>query len=357
MLLLDNCEHLLGACSALAEALLGRCPHVHILATSRQPLGIPAEVVQPVLPLDVPPVDAPEEHLLDYAAGQLFLERARSAAPHLRLGPEDARHIGAICRQLEGLPLALELAAARVRGLAPMDLATHLDAPLNVLRAPGRSRPRQASLRAAIDWSYALLEPEQRVVLRQLSVFSGGWTLRAVEAVCGAATTYELAHLIDHSLVQFDARDPIAPRYRLLETVRQYAFEQLTRAEEVSDVAGRHLDYFVTFAEQAERGLDGAEPASWLRVLDAESANVRVACQSALDRGDAQSALRLVGAMASYWDMRGQRSAGLAFARSALTLMPRGASRARAKALRGAGRRRLPRAMRSASSGSRIASR
>jgi predicted ATPase/DNA-binding XRE family transcriptional regulator len=338
LLVLDNAEHVLCATAALVEALLGRCPELQVLVTSRQPLGLTCERVQNVRTLEVPPKDVPAEAetLAEYPAVQLFLERGRMVQSDLSLTPDSAGAIASICRQLDGVPLALELAAARLRGLSVQELAHRLEDPLSLLTSVTHRAAHQKSLRATIDWSYALLDEKQRRLLRWLSVFSGGWTLDAAEAVVGGACAAALLELVDHSLVQVELR--AEPRYRLLETVRQYAFEQLSNEAE-SDAAGAaHFSYCLRFLESADAEWDGPRQAHWAARLDDEQANVRAALRWASDQKRGHDAIRLAGRLGAYWHLRGHRSEGLGWLESSLRLPGASDTAARAMALRAAGR-------------------
>jgi predicted ATPase/transcriptional regulator with XRE-family HTH domain len=310
LLLLDNCEHLIDASARLAEALLQRCPTVRILATSREGLGITGEVRWRVPPLAVPPDDAarPIVEVTEYAAARLFVERARAALPTFDPG-EQAAAIAHVCRRLDGMPLAIELAAALTPVLSAEQIATRLDRRLDLLAGGSRTAlPRQQTLRAAIDWSYdLLLEPERRL-LRRLAVFSGDWTLEAAETVCsgGADDVLELlGRLVAKSLVQVDDGGHV--HYRLLETIRQYALEKLEGSGEAASMHERHLDWFVALAERAEPHLIGADQVVWLDALDAERDNLRAALAWCWSGGQAESGLRLIGALRWYWYVRDDR--------------------------------------------------
>jgi predicted ATPase len=338
LLVLDNAEHVVCATAALVEALLGRCPALQILVTSRQPLGLACERVQNVKPLAVPPTDAPAEaeSLAEYPAVQLFLERARMVQPDLGLTRESAAAIASICRQLDGVPLALELAAARLRGLSVQDLVLRLEDPLALLSSVTHRAAHQKSLRATIDWSYALLDETQRRLLRWVSVFSGGWTLDAAEAVVGGTCAAALLELVDHSLVQVEIRDE--PRYRLLETVRQYASEQLSLEAESDAARAAHFTYCLRLLELADTEWDGPEQAHWAARLDDEQANVRAALHWAFDKKRGHDAVRLAGRMGAYWHLRGHRTEGLDWLEASLRLPGASDTAARATALRAAGR-------------------
>jgi predicted ATPase/DNA-binding SARP family transcriptional activator len=327
LVVLDNCEHLVAACAELAERLLRAGPSVRVLATSREVLGVPGEAVWPVPPLAVPdpaavdldpdatadaadlgaggldadPELAPEA-LVRYDAVRLFLERATTADPGFALDAGNAAVVGEVCRRLDGLPLAIELAAARVRALPPAELAARLDDRFRLLGGGRTVEARQRTLRATIDWSWELLaEPEQRL-LRRLSVFAGGWTLPAAEAVCGgdgldpAEVLEGLVGLVDRSMVAAAGGDPA--RFRLLETIRAYGVERLAEAGEAEVVADRHAAFFLNLAEQAATHRTARR---WLRLLDADYDNLRAVLDRAMAAGDLDTTLRLAGALGWYW--------------------------------------------------------
>ncbi|RSN56828.1 BTAD domain-containing putative transcriptional regulator [Actinomadura sp. WAC 06369] len=309
LLVLDNCEHVVEPVAALAARLLRAAPDVRLLATGREPLAIGGERLWPVPPLDLPEPDAagPERS----SAVRLFVERATAAAPGFALGPGNAAAVAAICRRLDGIPLALELAATRVRVLDVHDLAARLDDRFRVLTAGVRDAPaRQRTLRAVIDWSWGLLTDAERVVLRRLAVCAGGCTLETAEAVCAdgtdggvrAADVLDLlGRLVDRSLVVH--RDG---RYRLLESVAAYANERLAESGEREAVRERHLARLLEFAERAEPRLRGHRQREWLDRLDAEAAGLRAALEHAVRRGPGDPALRLVNALGWYWFLRGR---------------------------------------------------
>jgi predicted ATPase/transcriptional regulator with XRE-family HTH domain len=336
LLVLDNAEHVRCATASLVEALLGRCPELQVLVTSRQPLGLTCERVHSVKTLEVPPPAAPLDSLAEYPAVQLFLERGRMVQPDLSLTPESGAAIVSICRQLDGVPMALELAAARLRGLSVQELAHRLEDPLQLLTSVTHRAAHQKSLRATIDWSYALLDEKQRQLLRWLSVFSCGWTLEAAEGMVGGACADALLELVDHSLVQVELRD--GPRYRLLETVRQYAFEHLSLEAESDAAHAAHFAYYLGLLEQADADWDGPAQARWAARLDEEQANLRTALRWAFDQKRGHDALRLAGRMGAYWHLRGHRTEGLGWLEGSLCLPGASDTAARALALRAAGR-------------------
>ncbi|MBA9005062.1 BTAD domain-containing putative transcriptional regulator [Thermomonospora cellulosilytica] len=321
LLVLDNCEHVVTAAAELADALLRAAPGVRILATSREPLGLAGERVSPVPPLRAPgPWDAADPSAITaFSAVRLFVARAAAAAPGFALDAGNAAAVAAICRGLDGLPLALELAATRVRGLEVHELAARLDDRFRLLDGGRRGGPaRQRTLRAMIDWSWEPLTGPERAVLRRLAVHADGCTLQAAEAVCsGDGVAREdvadvLARLVDRSLAS-----RTGGRYRLLESVAAYCVERLREAAEEDRVRRRHLHYYADLAERAASGLRGPRQGEWLERLDAESANVRTALDHA---ADADAALRLACAMAWYWFLRGRLGEGVRLLGTALAL-------------------------------------
>ncbi|HEU5098754.1 MAG TPA: BTAD domain-containing putative transcriptional regulator [Roseiflexaceae bacterium] len=320
LLLLDNCEHLLDTCAHLAEKLLSAGSRLRILATSREPLGVAGETSWsvPSLSLPEPPHPPALANLMRSEAVELFRERAASALPTFTLTLENAPAVAQVCRRLDGIPLAIELAAVRVKVLSVAQLATRLDDCFRLLTGGGRTAiPRHQSLRAAIDWSYALLAEPERALFRRLSVFAGGWMLEAAESVCtGAGLAGDeilevLAHLVDKSLVVVEAQAGGEARYRLLETVRQYAWDRLCELGEAAAIRGQHAAYYLALAEAAEPKLRGPQQCVWLDQLEQEQDNLRAALAwSCADEGDAQTGLRLMGALEWFWIYREHMSEG-----------------------------------------------
>ncbi|GAA0562819.1 ATP-binding protein [Actinomadura livida] len=317
LLVLDNCEHVIDEVAAFGERLLRAAPEARILATSQEPLRLAGESVWPVPPLQTPhsPGDGPAT-LRRFSAVRLFEARAAAAVPGFAIDAANARAVAAICRRLDGVPLALELAATRLRALDVHDLAERLDDRFRLLSWGHRGTPaRQRTLRAMIDWSWELLSGPERLVLRRLAVFYEGCTLEAAEEVCadGDVTPQDvldlLARLVDRSMV-VRADSPGRTRYRLLESVAAYALDRLEEAGETERVRVRHLAFHTELAERAEPGLHGPEQRRWLRRLDAEHANLRGALEEAVRRRDAGPALRLVNALAWYWYLRGRIGEG-----------------------------------------------
>ncbi|MFF1915283.1 BTAD domain-containing putative transcriptional regulator [Streptomyces sp. NPDC058239] len=319
LLLLDNCEHLVGAAAALADHLLAHCPDVTVLATSREPLGVPGEFVRPVDPLPDP------------MALRLLADRGAAAKPGFRIDADEETAAAAaeICRRLDGLPLAIELAAARLRMLTPRQIADRLDDRFRLLTSGARTvLPRQQTLRAVVDWSWDLLDASERAVLRRLSVFAGGCTLAAAEAVCadGPQDAREVAgllgSLVDKSLVVAAPADDGEMRYRLLETVGEYAAERLDGAGERDTVERHHLVYFRELARAAEPGLRGAGQRSVIELLQREYENLRTALRRAVAARDEQEALCMVLSLSWYWQMRDLRADALQWADAAAALGP-----------------------------------
>ncbi|CAM3948967.1 BTAD domain-containing putative transcriptional regulator [Kibdelosporangium persicum] len=310
LLVLDNCEGLVGSIATMASRLLQAAPRLRILATSQEPLGVAGEVVWNVPPLDVPSAASVEaSDVRAFSAVQLFVARASAADPRFVLNADNAADVAAICRRLDGIPLALELAATRVRALGTRELLARLDDRFRLLASGNRGGPpRQRTLRAMIDWSWQLLSPVEQVVLRRLAVHVEGASLAAVEAICAGGDVLKadvlshVADLVDRSLV---VSSP-GPRYRLLESVVAYCVEQLQAAGELDTMRLRHAEYYVSLAEQADSKLRTSEQRPWLEVLDLETANLRRALETALQHGNAALALRLAKAMTWYWFLRGR---------------------------------------------------
>lgn len=340
LLVLDNCEQVCGSVARFTDTLLSRCPGVRVLATSRHALGLRGEIVWRVPSLPVPPPNTPAEELADYAAVRLFAERAADAEPGFAVTGDNAEAVAHVCRRLDGIPLALELAAARVRALSPAEIASRLDNVFRLLIGGDRSAlPRQQTLRGAIEWSWNLLTEAEKTLLARLSVFVGGWTLPAAEAVCvDDGETLDVADvldlliaLVDKSVVVAEKRVDGTTRYRLLETVREYARERLADREGQYGVAtlhDRHQAYFAAFAErevaaaEVTKEATGAGAGVLIR-LEAEEDNLR----AALDwRGvpcgpreeTALRVLELAGALGGFWVDKQRVREGLGRVRDAL---------------------------------------
>ena len=348
LLVLDNCEHLVAACAELAAVLLRGCPHLRLLASSREGLGVPGERLYRVPSLATPTpgqLPAPEK-LGGYAAVALFTARAQERRPDFVLTTGNALAVAQICARLDGMPLAIELAAARVGSLPVEAIAARLDDRFRLLTGgPRTAVPRQQTLRATLNWSHDLLTESEQLLLHRLSVFAGGWTLEAAEAVCAGpgVETWEvldlLGGLVNKSLVLLDEAGPNGEheRYRLLETVRQYAHEHLVAAREAA-VRERHLHWYLALAEAADAALTGPPAAAWLARLEREHDNLRAALAWSLQEGSAgETGLRLAYALWRFWDMHGHLSEGRRWLAQSLAAGAVGTATLRAGALRGAG--------------------
>ncbi|MBP2583636.1 putative ATPase/DNA-binding SARP family transcriptional activator [Streptomyces sp. PvR006] len=301
LLVLDNCEHVIDAAAALAETLLTDCPQLRILATSREPLGVPGESVRPLEPLPPDP------------AHRLFAERARAVRPDVDLTRDGGAAVDEICRRLDGLPLAIELAAARLRLLTPRQIADRLDDRFRLLTSGSRTvLPRQQTLRAVVDWSWDLLDPDERTLLRQVSVFAGGWDLAAAEALSPRAAD-PLGALVDKSLVVATPVEGGEMRYRLLETIHEYAVERAAEAPDVLAAAeAAHTAHFAALAETAEPKLRSAEQLPWIERIERDLDNIRAALhRTVVTSPDETAAHRLVFAMGWFWWLRNYRPEGL----------------------------------------------
>jgi non-specific serine/threonine protein kinase len=342
LLVLDNCEHVLDACAGLAEVLLRGCPRLRILATSRQALGIGGETAWLVPPLSLPDGDeGSSERMASSEAVQLFVERARSALPSFALTDANAAAVAHVCRRLDGIPLAIELAAARVRVLSPEQIAARLDDAFRLLTAGARTAlPRHRTLRGAIDWSHDLLTPPEQCLLARLAVFAGGFTLEHAERVCagdgiGEDEVLELvAALVDKSLVEVATPDGEA-RYRLLETVRQYARDRLRERGEEAALRARHAARFLAVAEEvAPRLVGGAGGTAIASRLELEDANLRAAAEwYEADPAHTADALRLFTALHWLWYTRGHFREGRQRLAQSLARTGRVAAAVRAAAL------------------------
>jgi predicted ATPase/DNA-binding SARP family transcriptional activator/DNA-binding CsgD family transcriptional regulator len=353
LLVLDNCEHLSEASAQLADVLLSSCPHLRVVATSREALRVEGEFVWRVEPLSVPDATrdgnrdahrAPSIGELErYDAVRLFVERAGRYSPQFELGPKNAGAVAQICRELEGMPLAIELVAARMDVLAPEQIAERLDRALGLLRSGSRAaNPRHQTLRATLSWSYEFLGAPERSLFGRLSVFAGGFSLQAAEAVgegegIGRSEVLEsLLVLMDKSLVVARPTGDGGARYRLLEPVRQYARERLEESGEADPFRHRHAEFFLMLAEEAELDLKGPRQGEWLEQLEAERDNLRAALSWSLER-EPETALRLAVALARFWEIRSYYSEGSAWLEAVLRKSERADAAARAKALTEAG--------------------
>ncbi|MEJ8848566.1 ATP-binding protein [Variovorax rhizosphaerae] len=309
LIVLDNCEHVIDACAQWSDTVLRTSARTRTLATSREALGIDGERVwrMPSLRAAVPDAEPSPDELMDYPATRLFVQRATAASPAFRLISENAAAVALLCHQLDGIPLALELAAARVAAMRVEQVAERLRDRFGLLTRGNRTAPpRHQALRSLIDWSHDLLTEPERALLRRLSVFAGGWTLEAAEATCsGDGLAIEdildlLTQLVEKSLVAFD--DPSSgPRYRMLETIRQYGLEKLLASGEAAALRRRHLQHFVGFAEAIRSKLVGLEERQWNARAESELDNLRAALTCSLEPGHAELGLRLVNALHGFW--------------------------------------------------------
>jgi predicted ATPase/serine/threonine protein kinase len=318
LLVLDNCEHLIEACAKLADTLLNAAPNLKILASSREALGVKGEQAWHVPSLSIPDLKhlPAVEGLSQYEAVRLFIDRAVLAQPHFTVTDENANAVAQICSRLDGIPLAIELAAARVKVLKAEQIAERLNDRFRLLTGGSRTAlPRQQTLRALIDWSYDLLAENEKLLLRRLAVFMGGCMLEAAEQVCSDGQLHAedvldlIIHLVDKSLVVVDEQ-PGQLRYRMLETVRQYAREKLLESGEGERFRIQHLAYFLKFAEETEPHLSRAEQIEWLDRLELDDDNLRAALEWAVDdpqNDPPEAALRLCNALWYFWYLRGNR--------------------------------------------------
>jgi predicted ATPase/transcriptional regulator with XRE-family HTH domain len=331
LLVLDNCEHLVAAAASVADRLLQGCPNLRIVATSREPLGVDGEVVWRV------------RSLSEVDAVHLFQERACAVESSFVITERNAAEVAEVCRRLDGLPLAIELAAARARVLSPTELIARLSDRFGLLvRGTRTAPPRHQTLRSAVDWSYGLLDEQERHVFNRLSVFAGSFSLAAAEAVCadGSSLLDSVSGLVDRSLVVLErAGDHPASRYRLLETLRAYASERLNKSSDADQIRQRHARWALQLAEQAERGFHGPDESSWLWRLGQEQDNLRSALSWATSTGDANIALRLGTALGWYYSLLGAWTEGRAWLDRVLATPGANApTLARARALVWAGR-------------------
>jgi len=296
LVVLDNCEHVVTVAAEVATGLLDQAPNLKVLATSREPLGVGGEVTWAVPPM------------IEADAVELFIDRAQQALPQFKLRAGEREAVLDICRRLDGLPLAIELAAARTRALDPARIAAGLQDRFAILpTGPRTAPPRQATLAASFDWSFELLSEAERALLRQLSVFAGGFDVEAALAVCPAASLELLAALADRSLIIVERRSGEAEaRYRMLETVRRFAAEHLDEAAEVQLLRTRHRDHYLELAETAAPQLFGPEQDRWYARLRAEQDNLRAALAWSREKGEAEALARMVVALAQFWAGRGR---------------------------------------------------
>jgi predicted ATPase/class 3 adenylate cyclase len=341
LLVLDNFEQVLGAAPTVTGLLAG-APGLKVLATSRAPLGLYGEHVFPVPPLTLPNLKRPPplERLTQYEAVGLFVERARAIKPDFKVTNESAPAVAEICVRLDGLPLAIELAAARITMLPPRAMLQRLGTRLKLLTGGARDLPeRQRTLRATIEWSFALLDEDEQVLFGRLAVFSGGRTLEAIEAICDAegdlpVDAFEgVSSLVDKSLIRQEEGPGGEPRFVMLETVHEFAREKLQESGEAEEIKRTHAQYFLTLAEEGYPELRGPDQLEWLERLEAEHDNMRAALSWALERKEAEVALRLGGALSWFWSVRGYYAEGRRWLEEALAMEGRMSPEVRAMAL------------------------
>jgi len=345
LLLLDNFEQVLGAAPLVGE-LLSACPKLKVLATSRSVLRVYGEQEYPVPPLELPDHKRlpSVERLTQYEAVRLFIERAKAASPDFSVTNENAPAVAEICVRLDGLPLAIELAAARIKLLTPRAMLERLGSRLKLVTGGARNLPeRQRTLRSTIEWSHALLEEGERVLFARLAVFSGGCTLEAIETVCDAEDDLPVdalegvSSLLDKSLLRQEEGPESEPRFVMLETIHEYARERLQASGEAEEIRRLHAEYFLGLAEEAAPELKGPDQLQWHRRLDAEHGNMRTALSWTLRQEKDELTLRLAGALWRFWWTQGYDSEGRRWLEGALAMEGRGSIESRAMALAGVG--------------------
>lgn len=311
LLILDNCEHLVEACAQLVETLLRACPNIAILVTSRSPLNLMGETIYPLPPMDIlnPDDQLPLTNLVRSESVHLFIDRARAMQPNFELTEENARAVIQICQRLDGIPLAIELVAIRIKTLAPEQILRRLGDVFSLLRSSSPATlPRHQSLQAVFDWSYALLNRKEQLLFHRLSCFAGGWTLGAAEVVTvdkylpsgDVLNLHE--RLLDQSLItRMDTGQDERARYRLLEPVRQYALEFMAESDESKSLRARHLDYFTNLAENAWKGFLSPEYPSWFQRIAADIDNIRTALDWSMNGGRIELGLRTAVALFQFW--------------------------------------------------------
>lgn len=341
LLLFDNCEHLISTLAQVADTLLQACPQLQILATSREPLGVVGENQYYVPTLTLPPTNTELsiESLRQSEAVCVFLDRAVMVRPAFQLNKANALAVAQICQRLDGIPLAIELAAARVTGLSLEQIAARLDNRFSLLSTGNRTAlKRHQTLRATIDWSYDLLSEKEKILLSRLSVFAGGWTVESATEVCLVVQIEErdvlnlLLNLTDKSLIIAENQTG-ETRYRFLETIREYALEKLSASGEERLVRNRHLDFLINLAEEAERKYRTAEQLFWLSVMERERGNLHAALDYVLRSDQTETALRFIGTAFWLWFFRGPWSEGQIWVKAVLARVPDLRTHANAKAL------------------------
>jgi non-specific serine/threonine protein kinase len=336
LLVIDNCEHLIAVCAEVSDILLQKCPELRILTTSREVLGIMGEAAYTVPPLSLPdpqPWKSPacaEAALKQYEQSEsvrLFVARATTNSPEFKLTVHNGARVAEICRRLDGMPLAIELAAAHVRSLSVQEIAQRLDHRFQLLIEGSRTAaPRQQTLESTLDWSYDLLSVREQKILRRLAVFAGGAALEAAEKVCAGEDVdvdevqETISRLVDKSLVIADRSSRGKVWYRLLESIREYALEKLVAANEKADVQDKHLHFYLQLVEEAEMKLRGPKQADWLKMLEDEHDNIRAALGWALESQNADAGLMLATRTTFFWNMRGYLKEGRRWMEKALEL-------------------------------------
>ncbi len=330
LLVLDNCEHLIETCAFLAERILAECINIVVLATSREALGVPGEIawLLPSLSLPTRGLSQNYSNLFHSEAVRLFIERAAENFPGFLPEPQDAEAIAQICLRLDGIPLAIELAAARTNLLSVQEISTRLDHSFRLLTAGYRTAlPRHQTLQAAIEWSFDLLNQPEKALFRRLSVFTGSFALEAAESICGDREILRddvltlLGRLVDKSLLQVEPTLPgtdLATRYRFLETICSFARMKLDEAEETSWLLDRHANYYVRLAEAAEPELLSQKAVHWHNLLKAENENLRAVIEWSVEYNLVENALRVVGALLWFWFRSGSSREGRDLALKAL---------------------------------------
>lgn len=327
LLIFDNCEHLIKPCADLAHAIVKAAPFVRMLSSSREALHIPGERAYPIVPLPVPKPGDGMSALLRSSAVLLFVERAQAHKPSFDLTEREVPAVGELVARLEGIPLALELAAARVRSLSVSDINTRLKDRYKILTGGSRVlQERQQTLRALVDWSYDLLQEREKTLLNRLAVFVGGFDLAASEAICGSNPLSSdevldlLALLVEKSLVMMEERDD-GTRYRMLETIREYASDKLEQSAEAANIAAAHCQHFFAVAKAGKQGLMGEEHASWIRRFESDLDNLRAAIAVSLTGAvDPFISVKFAVAMQGFWWLRGYATEGRSLIQSALAL-------------------------------------
>ncbi len=307
--MLDNCEHLLEACAGLAETLLKNCPGLKILATSREVLAVMGEASYRVPSLGLPPLENYQEPLHEFELACLFEARARLVQADFSLSMQNSAAIAQICNRLDGIPLSIELAAGHVNMLSPAEIAAQLDHSFSVLTGGSRTAlPRQQTMRASIDWSWDLLTELERILLRRLSIFAGGWTLESAQAICSDNLVKRdrivglISQLINKSLLTVNPGSAGGTRYTFHEVVRQYMAEKLVEAGEVEQVQAARLGYFLAFSEQVGLGMAGPQQLDWFRRALEERDNLRAAMLYAAQTDQVEPGLYISGRLVAFWD-------------------------------------------------------